>query len=46
MLMFIFDADEDGLLDTYYGSRQPIMDSVFAIYIEIRYRAVAKTVIF
>ena len=34
--MFIFNVDGDGLLDTYYGSRQPIMYSVFAIYLEIR----------
>ena len=44
--MFISNVDGDGLLDTYYGSRQPIMGSVVAIYFEIRHRAVAKTVIF
>ena len=30
--MFIFNADGGELLDTYYGSRQPIMDSVVAIF--------------
>ena len=39
-------VDGDGLLGTYYGSRQPIMASVVSIYLEIRHRAVAKTVIF
>ena len=31
--MFIFDVDGDGLLDTYYSSRQPIMVSVITILV-------------
>ena len=38
-LMFIFNVDGDGLLDTYYGSRQPIMGSAVAIFCLVYYVA-------